>query len=90
VEQREKIIEPVGAVGVDEAAAQLSIEDALVLLRVHPDTHPAERYRRAPATKGGSQRWPRLTAAADETRERYRNQHRLLHREGERACDVAP
>jgi hypothetical protein len=37
VEQREKIIEPVGTVGVDEVPAQLSIGDALVLRRVHAD-----------------------------------------------------
>ena len=37
VEQREKIIEPVGTVGVEVVPAQLSIGDALVLRRGHAD-----------------------------------------------------
>ena len=43
VEQREKIIEPVGTVGVEEVPAQLSIGDGLVLRRVHAaaTVHPS-------------------------------------------------
>ena len=43
VEQREKIIEAVGTVGLDEAPAELSIGDALVLRRVHAaaTVHPS-------------------------------------------------
>jgi hypothetical protein len=43
VEQREKIIQPVGTVGVEEALTQLSVGDVLVLRRPHEaaTVHPS-------------------------------------------------